>query len=87
MSRTIRLKANDDGWTEWQTPPRQYRTTCCDCGLVHDIEYRVIVVGRKRRDGSQKVLGLNPAGCQMQFRLRRNERSTAQFRRHARKPQ
>ena len=38
---------------------------CCDCGLVHTIEFRVT-------DDGEAV----------QFRVRRNNRSTAQLRRH-----
>jgi hypothetical protein len=30
---------------EWLTPvmsPYQYRFACCDCGLVHNFEYRIV---------------------------------------------
>lgn len=51
------------GWTEWQRPIRRgYKMCCCDCGLVHDVDFRVI----KRR---------------AEFRVRRNNRSTAAVRR------
>lgn len=50
---------------EWVTPIRNgYKLGCCDCGLVHEIDFRVV----KRR---------------IQFRVRRNNRSTAMMRRHA----
>jgi hypothetical protein len=49
---------------EWIQPVRSgYRMACCDCGLVHEIDFR-IVKGR------------------VQFRVRRNDRSTGQMRRH-----
>ncbi len=49
---------------EWVQPVRKgYRMACCDCGLVHEIDFRVV----KRR---------------IQFRVRRNNRSTAMMRRH-----
>ena len=48
---------------EWVQPVRKgYKMACCDCGLVHDIDFRI----RKKR---------------IQFRVRRNNRSTGQFRR------
>jgi hypothetical protein len=84
MARIHKLYANDDGWTEWQLPARHYKMACCDCGLVHNIEFRVIVLGRKRR-GRYKVLRVNPAGCNVEFRISRNERSTGQVRRHKKK--
>lgn len=55
---------------EWVQPvPRGYRLACCDCGLVHDMDFRVIKwAGGKR--------------TKVQFRVRRNNRSTAMMRRH-----
>ena len=36
-------RAVSGGWTEWirPTPPRYY-CRCCDCGLVHAVEFRVV---------------------------------------------
>jgi len=52
---------------EWVQPIRTgYRMACCDCGLVHEMDFRV-------------------AGRKVQFRVRRNERSTAAMRRERRK--
>ena len=48
---------------EWVQPVRRgYKMACCDCGLVHDMDFR-IKQGR------------------IQFRVRRNNRSTAGIRR------
>lgn len=34
--------AGPDGWSRWVTPnPKSYRTSCCDCGLVHDLQFRM----------------------------------------------
>jgi hypothetical protein len=31
-----------DGWCEWQMPVMQgYKLKCCDCGLVHEVEFNV----------------------------------------------
>jgi hypothetical protein len=56
-----------DGWSEWIRPVRKgYRMACCDCGLVHELDFRAIRWGRGR-----KVV----------FRARRNNRATAARRR------
>lgn len=52
---------------QWVRPVRDgYRMACCDCGLVHEMDFRAIPWGRGR-----KVI----------FRVRRNERATAAMRR------
>lgn len=49
---------------EWVQPvTKGYKMCCCDCGLVHTMDFRV-------RDG------------RVQFRVFRNNRSTAMVRRH-----
>jgi hypothetical protein len=54
---------NEDGWSKWIQPrPSNYRFACCDCCLVHDMQFR-IYEGR------------------IQFRVSRNNRSTAAMRR------
>lgn len=31
-----------DGWTEWIEPDQKlYRIRCCDCRLVHDLQFRI----------------------------------------------
>ena len=48
---------------QWVQPVRRdYKLACCDCGLVHELDFR-IYKGR------------------IQFRARRNNRSTAMMRR------
>ena len=55
MAKYIREKTNDDGWTRWVRPVIQgYRMSCCDCGLVHVMDFRVrdgVPEFRARRDG------------------------------------
>ncbi len=30
-----------NGWTDWVQPmPAGYRVCCCDCGLVHEMDFR-----------------------------------------------
>ena len=58
MSRPKQIYTGPDGWSDWQQPRRKgYRMGCCDCGLVHLMDFRVI----KRKDGH----------CYIQFRAKR----------------
>lgn len=34
-------QVEDDGWTEWLHPLPGYLSQCCDCGLVHELEFRI----------------------------------------------
>ena len=52
-----------EGWSDWIHPLSGYRMACCDCGLVHDMQFRIDDLG------------------QVNFRARRNTRSTGQLRR------
>ena len=43
MPRMRAEKGGRDGWSDWLRPiGRSYRMACCDCGLVHDLEFRVV---------------------------------------------
>jgi hypothetical protein len=36
---------NEDGWCDWQLPHmRGYLMKCCDCGLVHEVEFNAVQV-------------------------------------------
>lgn len=58
----------------------QHRLICCDCGLAHDFEF--VIVETRTRNGRSKMVRVAPLKFAIQFRARRNERSTAQIRRH-----
>ena len=62
----IEKQKHPKGWTRWCYPIMDdYKLVCCDCGLVHDMEFRVT------QDYDR-----------VEFRSRRNNRSTSQVRRH-----
>lgn len=67
------LTEGPNGWTPWVTPAKKYKLACCDCGLVHDMEFFVLLKGGKRLDRRKG---------QIKFRVRRNVRATAAMRRH-----
>ena len=34
---------NEGDWSEWVCPdPKQYFMKCCDCGLVHEMQFKVV---------------------------------------------
>lgn len=57
----------ENGWSEWIHPLPGYRFSCCDCGLVHEME-----LATEAKHG-KKLL----------FRARRDNRATAGVRRGA----
>ncbi len=67
MARYKQETATNGRWTDWIQPVRRgYKMCCCDCGLVHDMDFRIT---NKRA----------------QFRVARNNRSTALVRRAMKK--
>lgn len=41
MARYLKMVERDDGWSDWVHPMPNYRMACCDCGLVHNLEFRI----------------------------------------------
>ncbi|HET7321161.1 MAG TPA: hypothetical protein VFI96_01620 [Longimicrobiaceae bacterium] len=64
-----------DGWCEWVYPIMHgYKMACCDCGLVHNMNFRVV----RGSDGEV----LDDEEYRVEFQVSRNARSTGQLRRH-----
>lgn len=78
-----KLTANDDGWCDWVSPIMTgYRMACCDCGLTHTMEFRVIRYGRNVKGTREWYFeDIKHRNVQVLFRVRRNNRSTANIRR------
>jgi hypothetical protein len=76
MPRTPDIPMAEDGWTVWVQPKteedgeQRFRPVCCDCNLAHDAEFRVVYEP-----------GLMTDVPKVEFRVKRNERATAQLRR------
>lgn len=59
---------------EWQMPVMNgYKMACCDCGLVHILDFKVI----DENDHEKEI-----DNVRVLFKADRNNRSTAQIRRH-----
>jgi hypothetical protein len=62
---------NEGGWSDWICPkPDSYLMKCCDCGLVHEMQTRV--VNYESRPSEDFVVSTDP-NLQTQFRMRRHE--------------
>lgn len=84
MAKFKKIKALGDGWSDWELPVMKgYRLGCCDCGLVHDMDFKVVWVS-EGKDGNCVVLDRRTVGAvqRVMLRARRNNRSTGQIRRH-----
>lgn len=69
------VKAVSDGWSAWQNPTMTgYLMKCCDCGLVHEVEFRVGKVTRVHADGKGWKGEPVPADeYRVQMRMKRGE--------------
>ena len=78
--------AEENGWTEDIFPiMRGYKMACCDCGLVHDIDIDVFEIKKFNKDGTFRGRRRWGKRWRVALRVRRNNRSTGQIRRHRRK--
>jgi hypothetical protein len=69
------------GFSRWVNPSMNgYLMACCDCGLVHEMEFRAFLRGKVRKDGSYLLTILQPSKYGVRFRARRAERYTAKER-------
>ena len=72
---------NDDGWTDFVTPVKGYKFACCDCKLVHDMDFKIVFIERKNKDGTYEVSDVVSETLKVVFRAKRNNRATGQLRR------
>ena len=62
---------NSADWSEWVCPdPDDYLISCCDCGLVHQAQFRV---AKYAPAPSEECEIVNDPDLQAQFRMRRSE--------------
>jgi hypothetical protein len=61
----------EDGFSNWVCPkPIGYLMQCCDCGLIHEAEFRV---AKYKDEGSDEFDVVDDVNTQAQFRMRRFE--------------
>jgi hypothetical protein len=89
MAKFIIEKETEDGWSRWVPPVMVgYRMSCCDCNLVHDMEFQVVRASSSDANGFfQHEEPLDPNEYRVLFRAKRNNRSTSALRRSSSKKQ
>ncbi len=83
MARMTTVVETSTGWSDWIAPNMTgYRMACCDCGLVHDMEFGVFTaVDIEGKSNWHRILKKDVKNGRVRFRARRNNRSTAAVRR------
>ena len=63
--------ALEDGWSNWVCPrPQGYLMQCCDCELIHEVDFRVV---RYESESSEVYEVVDDPNLQAQMRLRRRD--------------
>ena len=61
----------ENGWCDWVCPkPRGYLMQCCDCELIHEVDFRVV---RYESEDSEVYEVVVDPNLQAQMRLRRRD--------------
>lgn len=81
MARHRTVKANERVYPVM----RGYKMSCCDCGLVHVIDFRAVKVTSRNKNGSWRYRELPRSQYRVVFSADRHERATAQVRRWKKK--
>ena len=69
------------GYSDWIHPnPHKYLMECCDCGLVHEVQFKALHATKARKDGSFRYRELPRPTYRVALRVRRAERYTARQR-------
>lgn len=82
-----KISQNEDGWSAWLKPVmKNYKMGCCDCGLVHNIDFKIIKEGKLVKeygDGNHvfEYSEVSNPKYQVSLRASRNSRATGQLRR------
>ena len=78
----------ETGWSDWLKPQMKgYRMACCDCGLIHELEFQIIrqkKLIKEYKDGNHKFeySEVSNPKYHISLRARRHNRATAQHRRY-----
>jgi hypothetical protein len=61
----------EDGWCDWVCPkPTGYLMQCCDCELIHEVDFRVV---RYESEDSEVYEVVDDPNLQAQMRLKRRD--------------
>jgi hypothetical protein len=78
-----RSSYDEIGYGEWTRPRmRDFREQCCDCGLIHRLDFRIVdAKGRSLPSSRTKGRSRPSSRLHVEFRTRRDDRATAAARR------
>jgi len=73
---------NFSDWSRWIAPVRRgHRIACCDCGSVHELQFRVVLQdGKERKDGSWRYDPRSVTDARVIYRARKSVRATRDLR-------
>ena len=64
-----------NGWCRWVPPlMRGYKMACCDCGLVHEMQFKAVRVTKINRDKTWNYRELSRKKFRVMFRARRTKK-------------
>lgn len=64
---------NEDGWCDWTCPTHKgYLMQCCDCGLIHNVEFKVLEVAEKKDDGTWDATETDEGAFRVALRMKRH---------------
>lgn len=71
----------NNGWSKWENPVMtNYQMACCDCGLVHTINFQVVELISVDKKGKQLVKALPKNKYKVMMKAKRNVKYTKQLR-------
>lgn len=59
------------GWCDWVHPKPGYLMKCCDCGLVHEVQFKAVRVTKKKRGGWVEFEDVEDPDVSVVFRAKR----------------
>ena len=72
MKKCRKVRVNKSGWTEWVKPKMAgYLMQCCDCNLIHEVEFRVYRI-IKRNAGGTKIVEIAGDDFEVGLRMKRS---------------
>lgn len=79
----FQVKSPPGKYSDWLLPSHRHKMACCDCGLVHDFQFKAVAAKKGARPGVTLVT--DAPGLRVMFRAKRNRAATAAKRRENRK--
>lgn len=70
----VRNESGRGGWSKWVSPKMKgYKMECCDCGLIHEIEFDIVKFTGKTKGELSHSICIDDKDMQVIFRMRRKQ--------------